>query len=183
MRIVVFAIALCICGPTVNRTSASQLTIKATKPVQKQTSVLPDTQVQATPAPEPVPQAPAPEPAPQAPVVAAPAYASGSHEDWMSQAGISPTDYGAVDYIVSHESGWCPYKHEGEWGVCPSTPNFLEGHAYGICQALPGTKMSAAGDDWLNNPVTQLRWCNSYAQSSYGGWWGAYTHWTNYQWW
>ncbi len=36
------------------------------------------------------------------------------HEDLMQAAGISSTDYQAVDYIVSHESGWCATKSEGE---------------------------------------------------------------------
>lgn len=30
--------------------------------------------------------------------------------------------------------------------------------AYGIPQALPGSKMSSAGADWRTNPVTQIRW-------------------------
>ena len=33
---------------------------------------------------------------------------AGSHTDWMAQAGIAESDYGYVDYIVSHESGWNP---------------------------------------------------------------------------
>lgn len=101
----------------------------------------------------------------------------------MTQAGIAPSDFQYVDYIVTHESGWCPYKHEGEPGACPDSPDYVEGHAYGICQALPGTKMASAGADWLSNPVTQLSWCNGYAQSSYGGWYGAYAHWIASHWW
>ncbi len=30
--------------------------------------------------------------------------------------------------------------------------------AYGIPQALPGSKMAAAGPDWRTNPATQLKW-------------------------
>jgi uncharacterized protein YabE (DUF348 family) len=33
-------------------------------------------------------------------------YVNGDHTSMMAAAGISPGDYGYVDYIVSHESGW-----------------------------------------------------------------------------
>src|SRR5262249_48883980 len=41
--------------------------------------------------------------------VAAPVYA-GSHSDWMRAAGIAESDFGYVDYIISHESGWVATK-------------------------------------------------------------------------
>ena len=40
--------------------------------------------------------------------------------------------------------------------------------AYGIPQALPGSKMSSAGADWATNPVTQIRWGLGYIQDRYG---------------
>lgn len=43
--------------------------------------------------------------------------------------------------------------------------------------------MSSAGDDWLSNAVTQLKWCDSYATASYGGWWGAYSYWVAHRNW
>jgi len=82
----------------------------------------------------------------------------------MALAGIPPGDYAAADFIISHESGWRPYAANASG-------------AYGLCQALPGSKMASAGSDWATNPVTQLRWCNGYAVSRYGGWQGAYNHW------
>ena len=82
----------------------------------------------------------------------------------MALAGISPSDYAAADFIISKESGWRPYAAN------PSG-------AYGLCQALPGSKMASAGADWATNPVTQLKWCNGYAKSRYGGWQAAYNHW------
>lgn len=84
----------------------------------------------------------------------------------MARAGISPADYAAADYIISHESGWRPFA--GPRGI--SGP-------YGLCQAYPGTKMASAGADWQTNPVTQLKWCSGYANSRYGGWQAAYKHW------
>lgn len=89
----------------------------------------------------------------------------------MSAAGIAPEDQGYADYIVTHESTWRVYATEPTTG------------AYGLCQSLPATKMANAGSDWQTNPVTQLEWCNSYAQSAYGSWYGAYIHWVDFRWW
>jgi resuscitation-promoting factor RpfB len=82
----------------------------------------------------------------------------------MALAGIAPGDYNYADYIISHESGWRPDAGNASG-------------AYGLCQALPGSKMASAGADWATNPVTQLRWCNGYAVSRYGSWAAAYNHW------
>jgi len=97
---------------------------------------------------------------------------SGSHTDWMAAAGISPADYGYVDYIVSHESGW---------GVTKS--NYAGSGAYGLGQAEPASKMAAYGSDYLTNPVTQLLWANAYAVGHYGSWANAYNHWATYHSW
>lgn len=102
----------------------------------------------------------------------------------MALAGISPSDYQYVDYIVSHESGWCPTKAQGQYGGCPAyTGNVPSYGGYGLCQATPGIKMESAGGDWATNPITQLRWCSGYASSRYGGWQNAYYHWVaNHNW-
>lgn len=102
----------------------------------------------------------------------------------MALAGIAPSDYQYADYIISHESGWCPTKWQGEYGSCPAyhgTPS-SSSVGYGLCQATPGYKMASAGADWGSNPVTQLRWCDNYAKTrtfgSYGkGWYAAYQYW------
>jgi uncharacterized protein YabE (DUF348 family) len=82
----------------------------------------------------------------------------------MARAGITPEDFTYADFIISHESGWNPAARN------PSG-------AFGLCQALPGSKMASAGADWATNPVTQLRWCDGYANRTYSGWAGAYSHW------
>jgi hypothetical protein len=49
--------------------------------------------------------------------------------------------------------------------------------AYGIPQALPGSKMSSMGADWHDNPATQIAWGLSYVKSTYGtpcGAWSAF---------
>ncbi len=81
----------------------------------------------------------------------------------MAAAGIARSDFTYVDYIVSRESGWRPFA--------------TNGRTWGLCQALPGSKMASAGADWQSNPVTQLKWCSGYAQGRYGSWASAYNHW------
>jgi hypothetical protein len=40
--------------------------------------------------------------------------------------------------------------------------------AYGIPQALPGSKMASAGSDWRTNPATQIIWGVNYMKGRYG---------------
>lgn len=89
----------------------------------------------------------------------------------MRAAGISPSDFAYVNYIVSRESGWNAAASNRSSG------------AYGLCQALPGSKMASAGSDWQSNPVTQLRWCDGYAKGRYGSWAAAYNTWVSKHWW
>lgn len=94
----------------------------------------------------------------------------------MAAAGIAASDYVYVNFIMSHESGWCPTKLQGQIGYCPAYPpeSFPAGVGYGLGQATPGTKMAPFGADWTTNPITQLRWANDYAISRYGSWENAY---------
>jgi len=49
--------------------------------------------------------------------------------------------------------------------------------AYGIPQALPGSKMAVAGEDWETNPATQIRWgLDFYISRRYGTPCGAWQH-------
>jgi hypothetical protein len=97
----------------------------------------------------------------------------------MRQAGIAPGDYPYVDYIASHEGGWCPTKIQGRHD-CPAymTASDVPSYGgYGIFQATPGNKMASAGSDWVTSAVTQIRWATGYATARYGSWGGAYNHW------
>lgn len=103
----------------------------------------------------------------------------------MSAAGISSGDFAYVNFIISHESGWCPTKLQGQIGYCPgyapaSIPSNL---GYGLGQATPGSKMAGFGADWTTNPVTQLKWATSYAVGRYGSWGGAYNFWQSHSYW
>lgn len=56
--------------------------------------------------------------------------------------------------------------------------------AYGIPQALPGSKMGTVAADWRDNPATQIEWGLGYIKRSYGSpcnalaqWQGRSPHW------
>ena len=74
----------------------------------------------------------------------------------MASFGFDPkTFFGCLVDIWNRESGW-RYDAENASG------------AYGIPQALPGSKMASAGADWQTNPATQIRWGLGYIKSIYG---------------
>ncbi|MER6539890.1 aggregation-promoting factor C-terminal-like domain-containing protein [Streptomyces sp. 900105755] len=73
--------------------------------------------------------------------------------------------FNAFSKIVSHESGWNP-----------SATNSSSG-AYGLVQALPGSKMATAGSDWKTNPATQIKWGLDYMNSRYGSPTAAWSFW------
>jgi hypothetical protein len=81
---------------------------------------------------------------------------------WSSQ-------FGCLDSLWSRESGWRVYA---------SNPS----GAYGIPQALPGSKMASSGSDWRTNPATQIRWGLGYISSSYGSPCAAWRHSQSYNW-
>jgi hypothetical protein len=65
------------------------------------------------------------------------------------------------------------WNRESGWNVHAANPS----GAYGIPQALPGSKMSTMGADWRDNPATQIAWGLSYVKSTYGtpcGAWSAF---------
>jgi hypothetical protein len=87
-----------------------------------------------------------------------------THEELMAAAGIQPADYGAVDYIITHESGWNANATNASSG------------AHGLPQALPYSK---TGCGWVDE-VCQMKWANTYAVSRYGGWWNAQAYWATH---
>lgn len=69
---------------------------------------------------------------------------------WPSSA------WSCIDSIVTPESGWNPLATNRDG-------------AHGLPQALPGSKMAAAGPDWWGNPRTQLTWLYDDYLPRYGG--------------
>jgi hypothetical protein len=90
----------------------------------------------------------------------------------LSEFGFDSSQFGCLDNLWNGESGWRYDASNGSSG------------AYGIPQALPGSKMASMGSDYLTNPATQIRWGLQYIKSSYGTpcnawsiWQGRSPHW------
>ena len=84
--------------------------------------------------------------------------------------GFGADQFGCLDSLWSRESGW---------RVNADNPY---SSAYGIPQALPGSKMSSAGADWMWNPETQIRWGLGYIADRYGSPCGAWGHSQSHGW-
>ena len=54
---------------------------------------------------------------------------------------------------------------ESKWDINATNPS---SGAYGIPQALPGSKMASEGSDWRTNPATQIIWGIKYMKDRYG---------------
>lgn len=57
------------------------------------------------------------------------------------------------------------WSRESGWSTAADNPT---SSAYGIPQAMPGSKMRSAGGDWRTNPRTQIRWGLNYINGRYG---------------
>lgn len=88
----------------------------------------------------------------------------------MARQMMAGDQFQCFSNIVDHESGW-NYK----------ATNAGSG-AYGLVQALPGSKMSSAGSDWQTNPATQIKWGLNYMNDRYGSPCGAWSFWQANSW-
>jgi hypothetical protein len=86
----------------------------------------------------------------------------------LSSFGFGLEQWGCLDRMWWQESNW--------------RPNAADGATYGIPQALPGTKMAAAGADWRTNPTTQVLWGIAYIAATYGTPCNAWTFWSQHYW-
>jgi hypothetical protein len=82
----------------------------------------------------------------------------------LAEFGFAPDQFECLDSLYTRESNWNVYADN------PTSS------AYGIPQALPGSKMASAGADWATNPVTQIRWGLGYIEDRYGSPCGAWAH-------
>nr|WP_079063016.1 transglycosylase SLT domain-containing protein [Peterkaempfera griseoplana] len=80
------------------------------------------------------------------------------------------TQFQCFSQIVTRESGW------------RYTATNASSGAYGLVQALPGSKMASAGADWRTNPATQIKWGLNYMNSRYGSPCGAWSFWQAHNW-
>lgn len=86
----------------------------------------------------------------------------------MLAAGFGEDQWTYLDKLWTHESGWIECK-----------ANYGGSGAYGIPQALPGSKM---GVGWQDDPEVQIRWGLGYIRGCYTNPEGAYNHWRLKNW-
>ena len=70
--------------------------------------------------------------------------------------GYGSSQFDCFDNIIMRES---------RWDINATNPS---SGAYGIPQALPGSKMASEGSDWRTNPATQITWGIKYMEDRYG---------------
>ncbi len=75
-----------------------------------------------------------------------------------------------LDKLWKKESGWNHRAHNSSSG------------AYGIPQALPGSKMGSVASDWRSNPATQIKWGLGYIKGRYNTPCNAWSHSQNTGW-
>ena len=106
------------------------------------------------------------QPASSAPAAAM--VASGSPQQiaqaMLASFGWSSGQFSCLDPLWAHESGWSVTAYNAGSG------------AYGIPQALPGSRMASAGPDWQTNAATQIRWGLEYIKGTYGSPCAAWDH-------
>ena len=78
--------------------------------------------------------------------------------------GWSNYDFDCLVSLWNKESGWNPLAHNSSSG------------AHGIAQALPASKMSSYGSDYMTNYKTQINWGLNYIKSRYGSPSKAWSH-------
>lgn len=144
-----------------------------------QAALVRDEIVVHTPTPTPTPE-PVPEPAAAAPsgggaapaasiaipraAAPSPGSAQAVARDMVSARGWGADQYACLYNLWQRESNWNVYAQNRSSG------------AYGIPQALPGSKMATAGADWQTNAATQISWGLGYIAGRYGTPCGAWGH-------
>ena len=88
------------------------------------------------------------------------AYAAGA----VAARGWPSSEFDCLVALWSKESGWRVNAYNASSG------------AYGIPQALPGSKMATAGADWETNAATQIEWGLGYVSGRYATPCGAWAH-------
>jgi hypothetical protein len=84
-------------------------------------------------------------------------------EAMLGSFGWSSSQFACLDPLWAQES---------DWRVTAENPS----GAYGIPQALPGSKMASAGSDWQTSAATQIEWGLGYIKGIYGSPCAAWDH-------
>jgi hypothetical protein len=82
----------------------------------------------------------------------------------LSSHGWSSSQFSCLNSLWERESGWNYRAYNASSG------------AYGIPQALPGSKMGSVASDWRTNPATQIKWGLNYIADRYSSPCGAWAH-------
>lgn len=102
------------------------------------------------------------------PVFAGPGTSAGEAQaiarGMLAGYGWGDDQFGCLVSLWDRESGWNSQAYNAGSG------------AYGIPQALPGSKMASAGADWQTNAATQISWGLGYIAGRYGNPCGAWSH-------
>jgi hypothetical protein len=88
----------------------------------------------------------------------------------LSAQGWGGDQWGCLERLWQKESGWNERAMNRYSG------------AYGIPQALPGSKMASAGGNWQTSAETQIKWGLGYIKGRYGTPCGAWGHSTSTGW-
>lgn len=165
-------------NPTQRFAGQDAQSFAVTAAVQKQDITRDGYSVTVPPPPPPPKPAPAPAAAPAATAatpakttIAAPAVgpadpgsAQGYAQSLLASQGLGNDQFACLVALWNRESGWNIHAQNRSSG------------AYGIPQALPGSKMASAGADWATSYVTQVKWGLGYVESRYGTPCGAWGH-------
>ena len=108
--------------------------------------------------------------APPPGVIVNPAAAKAYAAEAVARYGWGGGEYQCLVLLWTRESSWRADAYNTSSG------------AYGIPQALPGSKMAVAGADWRTNAATQIDWGLSYIAARYGSPCGAWAHSERYNW-
>lgn len=111
------------------------------------------------------------------------AAASRSSSSFPVQSSYSTAQIQAMARQMVPSGQWTCFSnivdHESSWNY--TAVNASSG-AYGLFQALPGSKMSSVADDWRTNPATQIKWGLNYMDSRYGSPCEAWSFWQANNW-
>jgi uncharacterized protein YabE (DUF348 family) len=97
-------------------------------------------------------------------VVVSPGSAQAIAKAMVADRGWDSSQFSCLVSLWNRESGWRVQASNASSG------------AYGIPQALPGSKMASVGSDWRTNAKTQITWGLNYIAGRYGTPCGAWGH-------
>ncbi len=103
-------------------------------------------------------------------VIVEPGSAQAIAKEMVYARGWGDDQFACLVELWNRESGWRVNAQNRSSG------------AYGIPQALPGSKMASVGADWQTNPATQITWGLNYITARYATPCGAWNHFSSRGW-